>query len=221
MPKKNIKIMPAESLVDTSDAWKNIQLEQLDEIMEFGSVQKKYDKSLCRRVYDAMCIAFYCVPLCSPCITCDIVFGCARLVCCNKSECRIPSDCGCGIAFIDAACAETFRSSREETLKECKRRLSRISIKDIKDVCEKYMKKFDQCIAESRPKEANMIRGRVVDILLDTGCVLKETQVPDDGADVDNLKTQISELDPNMSDINRLSNGLRNVAHDLRNLARK
>lgn len=168
------KIVPrkTDAKVNTS-IWQKHYLDMLQEVKSKGSVQSKYKFNAPCRVYGVLGTTTISLTCCLPCLIWDASCACFSM-CVDKNPFRF----GCAIEFIDDSCTNTFQDTRETDLKA----IGKVIDPGVfTDVCIAYMDAFDACLSEKKAREANIIRGLLVNIIKSYSPRFQDIFIKDDG----------------------------------------
>lgn len=168
---------------EKSKEWRKLNMDMLDEIIQYGHVKNHYKMGTPRRTWNVISTTMCCSTVCSPCMAWDCM-------CCTMSLLCRSNPFKWGLAFHGIAqfCNETFEDTRLT-------KLSMFTSKDItclsmQTVCNAYLAAFDAQIAlktTQGAKRANIIRERLFHIIQLYAPGFKYAHTRDDG-DIDKLR---------------------------------
>lgn len=192
---KQNKIVPGASAVNVStddiNKWKRYYLEILDEVFKSAEIKKKYKHSLCSRIFYTIMTPIGAAVCCGPCIAWD----CA--CCCLSLCCKNPFKYGAGIKCVSDSCDAIYEDERVKWIEDFRKRILNTYPDELRvalhDLCMVYLDKFKECIKEGKAREANMIRGLIVDMIKLYAHGIKYLLLKDDG-NIEKLEDVIRSL---------------------------
>jgi len=171
--------------MNTSEAWKKVCIEMLQEIEKDGKISPKYTHSCPHRCCSFLQCSGCFIVCCTPCFVWDAL-------CCSLSVfCKNPFKYGTSCKYIDESLTTIFQDERNDALKNI--RSSDLDPKTVAEVFESYMKAFDSHLATNAPKKANICRATLVKLIRDYYPNRTHIMLKDDG-NVQNIRNIVTSL---------------------------
>ena len=165
--------------VSVSETWRQIYMDKLDDVLTSGDAKPKYKNNKCQRAYNVIVITCCATTICVPIIVYDSLCCCLSLFC-HKN----PFRSGCSFEYIVDSCDKTFEDQHKTVLTACKKNIDPVVFARM---CQIYLGAFDRCLVEKKAKEANIIRGLLVEIIRGSAPGFACMYLQDDG-DVNKLR---------------------------------
>lgn len=150
---------------EVEEKWTAYYTNVLNSIMENGKFVPPYKHNRVTRVVQIINCALCSVTCCLPCCVCDLTNGCCYLAC----KCHIPNPCdGCYARAWESAMDTVYERTDQKDINTFRKNTLGIPKPAIKDMCQDYLAKFDECVAARTvpmAKRANAIRVQLVHII--------------------------------------------------------